>query len=197
MSSDPGAPEADHNPTALPPPARILRLVMLGVLEGAERVDFKFLAVFSRKFGSSDGRPASVAEQVHALAWLIDRGFVRMQARQARDGFWEKKREQLSFSLDARGSMFLQRMYLERWEDESPEYAVLEEGGPELSPGGAMIEQHITASLQVGTSEAYPALEAPVRLPDPRLSPPLTVLVWGLVAVSVVALLYLLLFGGR
>jgi|GEM_PF-4204911 len=88
------------------PPHLLLRVLLLGVLDRCGSARFTFLAFITRK-SFSGAPPFTVAEQVHALVWLIDQGSVQMQGWWQRDGFRAPKREVLGFSLASRGRTFV------------------------------------------------------------------------------------------
>lgn len=177
---------------------RLLRLLILGVLHRADEVSFKFIAVITRNIGSSGEGPCTLGEQVHALVWLIDRGLVRMKTRQHRDYFWEAVQENLSFYATDRGNDLITRMHQEQWHDDAPGFAVLEEGGAELSPPAITFAERIIASLSVGNSTDYSALNAPIVFPTRKLSSTLVEwLVLGLVVVTVLLVLSVLIWGRK
>lgn len=134
MASDPRDLTDNMEPVLPGSSTRLLRLLILGVLHRADEVSFKFIAVITRNIGSSGEGPCTLGEQVHALTWLIDRGLVRMKTRQHRACFWEAVQENLSFYATDRGNDLITRMHQEKWHDDAPGFAVLEEGGAELSP---------------------------------------------------------------
>jgi hypothetical protein len=173
-------------------------LTILAALNHCGWADFTFVAFITHIVASGEERRPTVAELLHALAWLVDRGFVQTKTRRERDFFWETKQELCTFSLADRGRNLLKRMLAEKWVDGSPEFAVLEEGGTELSPESTAIAWHVIAVYKVGNSVKFPALSRPVIVSNQQPLPFVLRCVFsGMIGVAALLLVYLLVFGGQ